>query len=77
MAEHSHTHEVMTECGDECGRQHHEKFTHVHEDGHVLHQHRIDGVKLLKGTDGDILEEIEEKEDKKEALPVRKPGNIW
>ncbi len=64
MPEHSHTHEISTGCGEDCGREHHERFTHVHDNGHEIHQHRLSGVKLLTGI-GDDLKEVEKEIERK------------
>lgn len=63
MPEHTHTHESATTCdgldGVECGNSHHEKYSHSHEGGHEFHDHRTDGMRLIK------LEEVVEPEPKK------------
>lgn len=49
---HPHTHTMHTECdGDGCNRQHHEEFSHSHDGGHDYHNHKLEGMKMVKTND--------------------------
>jgi hypothetical protein len=61
---HEHTHVSDTTCKD-CDSENHLKVTHAHDDGHVPHQHRNEGLKLIKLEDEpDEIEKEIEKPDK-------------
>jgi hypothetical protein len=47
MAEHDHTHVMDTTCKN-CDSDNHFKVTHAHPDGHIPHQHRQEGQKLIR-----------------------------